>query len=92
MTLAELIQQLNNLAEELGSDTEVRLAMQPSWPFEYNISQVVAVDLGEQEQDDDYYIGTGEAVEPQYIVYLSEGQQIGYLPGQAKTELGWTNR
>ena len=101
MTLADLIQQLNDLAEELGSDTEVRLATGPSWPFENTLSQVVAVNLSEPvaelfgpEDDEDF----GEEDEPNYpendefVVYLSEGRQLGYLPDQAKSQLGWSNR
>lgn len=89
MTIAELIKQLQDLVEEVGSDTEVRLAMQPSWPFEYTISQVVAVDVGEQEFEDEYYEETGEAVEPKYFVYLSEGSQTQYLPIAVSRQLGW---
>ena len=42
MTAAELIE----LLEGVDPDTEVRLAEQPSWPFEYSVSGVVEVKMG----------------------------------------------
>ena len=79
MTIEELIREL----EGLPQDTEVRFASQPSWPFEYSISDVVYTPLAESvlnEDDEEEEIG---------IVYLGEGRQIGYLPGVVKDELGW---
>jgi hypothetical protein len=40
MTVAQLISEL----EEYNPDAEVRLAFQPSWPFEYGIGDVVGFD------------------------------------------------
>jgi hypothetical protein len=74
MTVQELIEELNMM----NPDAEVRFASQPSWPFENDINSVVSVEVENSR--------TGEAVE---IVYLEEGRQIGYLPGEAKEELGW---
>jgi len=73
MTVDELRGQL----EDMPGEAEVRLAMQPSWPFEYSIDQILFVEKVEDEgrMDD--------------VVYLSEGGQIGYLPGDVKEELGW---
>ena len=31
----------------------------------------------------------GEPVETANAVYLAEGRQIGYLPGEVKEQLGW---
>ena len=73
MTVDELIQELKYMDE----DATVRFASQPSWPFEYSIYGVVQTtvkDVKDNEED---------------IVYLEEGQQIGYLPSEAKEELGW---
>jgi len=73
MTVRELIEELKYMDE----DATVRFASQPSWPFEYSIYGVVQTtvkDVKDNEED---------------IVYLEEGQQIGYLPSEAKEELGW---
>ena len=74
MTVADLIYEL----EQMNPEAEVRFASQPSWPFENDIDSVVSVEVEDRR--------TGEAVE---VVYLEEGRQIGYLPGEAKDELGW---
>ena len=74
MTVAELIYEL----EQMNPEAEVRFASQPSWPFENDIDSVVSVEVENPR--------TSEAVE---VVYLEEGRQIGYLPGEAKQELGW---
>ncbi len=57
-------------------DAPVRFASQPSWPFEYSIYGVVQTTIEKQDQEED-------------VVYLEEGRQIGYLPTEAKNELGW---
>lgn len=80
-----IVYELKMLLEDLDEDAEVRLAMQPSWPMEYTIGDVVLVEetplheLDEHEVDD-YTPG---------IVYISEGDQLGYLPSQVSEELGW---
>jgi hypothetical protein len=74
MTVADLIYEL----EQMNPEAEVRFASQPSWPFENDIDSVVSVEIENPR--------TGEEVE---VVYLEEGRQIGYLPGEAKRELGW---
>lgn len=71
MTVGELI----DILEDLPEDAEVRLAMQPSYPFEYSISDLVTV---APMHDGD----PGR-------VYLAEGRQLNYLPGDARDELGW---
>lgn len=77
-TIRELIDELEELAEEHGDDCEVRIAHQPSWPFEYGIGEVVA-DVSEDDEEE-----PGSA-----IVYIAEKDQIGYLPGTACKLLGW---
>ncbi len=47
MTAAELIELLSGV----DPDTEVRLAEQPSWPFEYAIEDVVEVKLGADREE-----------------------------------------
>ena len=73
MTVGELINELKYMDE----GATVRFASQPSWPFEYSIYGVIQTtvkDIRDNEED---------------VVYLEEGQQIGYLPSEAKEELGW---
>lgn len=79
MTVQELMQAL----EDFEPDQEVRLAIQPNYPFQHTIADVVEVDL-EGEEDDD-----GDS---QPIVYIAEGGQLyeaPYLPGAVSQELGW---
>ena len=70
---------VRELIEELrlmDQDATVRFASQPSWPFEYSISGVVQTTVNYNENERD-------------MVYLEEGRQVGYLPSEAKDELGW---
>lgn len=73
MRLSELLETLQSIADEYpDEDPEVRLAMQPQWAFEYSIHSVTPVSL-EDRQGEEFP-----------VVYLSEGVQLGYLPGAAK--------
>ena len=70
---------VRELIEELrlmDQDATVRFASQPSWPFEYSIYGVVQTTVNYNDDERD-------------IVYLEEGRQVGYLPTEAKDELGW---
>lgn len=73
MTVAELIA----ILEDFDGDAEVRLAQQPSWPFEYSIARF-GVEIAEVEGAD--------------VVYIAEGSQLGYLPGVARDAIGWGDR
>ena len=64
MTLAELME----ILEGFDPDSEILLAQQPNWPFEYSI---------------------GTIAEAAGKVYIGEGNQLGYLSGEVKNELGW---
>ena len=75
MTVIELKEAL----EGIPDDAEVRLAMQPSWPFEYSIGDVIPVEPDEEAPAD----------EEVKVVYLTEGSQLGYLPGNASEAIGW---
>ena len=79
MRVAELIA----LLEDMPEDAEVRLAQQPSWPFEYSIGGVVMVgpDAGTEDEDED--------APEENVVYIAESGQLGYLPGAVSRELGW---
>ena len=79
MTVRELI----NLLEDFDENAEVRIAHQPRWPFEYSIGDVVACDGGDEDEDEP------NASDAPQVVYLGEGDQLGYLPGRAARELGW---
>lgn len=77
MNVGKLMEFLKDLPE----DAEVRIAQQPSYPFEYSVADVVIIGgpLGANED--------GEDDEP--VVYLTEGSQLGYLPGKVSREIGW---
>ena len=73
MTVAELLHELENI----DPDAEVRLAVQPRWPFEYSVREVAVVEVNSPKNED------------KVTVYLAEGEQLGYLPGNVKDALGW---
>lgn len=77
MTVAELIETLSGF----NPDSEVRLACQPNWPFEYSISEVIAAVSEDADSDSD----TSDLE----IVYIAEGRQIDYLNADAVAQLGW---
>jgi hypothetical protein len=74
MTLEELAATLNDLLEA-GTDpeTEVRLAIQPNYPFEHSVARV------EEIEDDN----------GRKTVYIAERQQEAYLSTQVSEALGW---
>jgi hypothetical protein len=67
------VEELIIALESLPEDAEVRLAIQPSWPLEYAIGCVTEA-VSLPEGD---------------TVYLAEGPQLGYLPGEAREAIGW---
>lgn len=89
MSINDLIEQLEGLREDFGGDTEVRLAMQPNWPFEYAIADVQVVEMSPEfeEGDDDEEVPDVE--NETTVVYLLEGEQLGYLPGYCSKQFGW---
>ncbi|WP_435058535.1 hypothetical protein [Streptomyces sp. bgisy060] len=66
MTVADLIAKL----ERMSPEAQVRLATQPSYPFEYTIGEAVETEDG--------------------TCWIAEGEQQGYLSGEAREALGWT--
>jgi hypothetical protein len=70
MTVGEL----RELLHEYEEDMEVRLLMQPSWPFEYSIGEVFARDAIEPSEPDE----PGQKKEN--CVFLTEGSQLCYGP------------
>ena len=97
MTLSELIEQLEDLQTGLGDDVdpEVRLAHQPRWAFEYEISGEVLVGKSPERTEPPVGFSEDKAVEVEdgdqdgTISYIGEGTQLGYLSGVASKELGW---
>ena len=103
MTIRELIDELEYAAEVAGEYTEVRYASQPAWPFENSIDSVVALSSetreenarsemrysGMTEEEINQKLATEEIEATENVVYLEEGVQLGYLPGEAKEALGW---
>lgn len=80
MRVRDLIERL----ETMDQDAKVLIAEQPNWPFEYSIDGVVEVDLDQANEDGSY-----NDDELGMVVYLEEGEQLGYLSGAATEELGW---
>ena len=68
--------ELINELKYMDEGATVRFASQPSWPFEYSIYGVVQTTVNYNDNERD-------------MVYLEEGRQVGYLPSEAKEELGW---
>ncbi len=95
------VSELRDELEMLDGDLEVRFASQPGWPMEYTVDSVVQVNINSPDEDDRQIAQDMEdegehdkAAEimqkpAEYIVYLAEGSQIGYLPSVASEELGW---
>lgn len=75
MSAQDLLDILEHAIEQYGPDIEVRLAHQPSYPFEYTTRDAVLVEpLKDNEEP---------------IIYIVEGAQIGYLPAHVAEEIGW---
>ncbi len=73
MTIDELIERLEEYRDNLGGDTEVRLMTQQNWPFENGIAGLASgqeINDCDDRDDDD--------VDADRLVYIVEGQQIGY--------------
>ena len=75
MTVGEL----RELLEGVDDSCEMRIASQPSYPFEYSLERLEVV-----EADIEFPTPEGRPV-----VYLVEGSQLGYLAGVAAQAIGW---
>ena len=103
MTIGEFIERLEEAKDAVGEDVEVRYASQPSWPFENNIREVhilgkherreIAIEAmreeGMPQEQAEKEFDEEELENTEDVVYLEEGFQIGYLPGEAKDHIGW---
>lgn len=86
--------ELKQMLEEMPDDAEVRLAHQPSYPFQYNIDNVAFVaardpggypEAGHFEDEDDYQDALEEWEDRQDApeedtVYIVEGGQVRSAP------------
>jgi hypothetical protein len=73
MTIDELIERLEEYRDDLGGDTEVRLMTQQNWPFENTVAGLAS---GQEINDRDD--GEDEDVDDDLVVFIVEGQQLGY--------------
>ena len=80
MTLNDLIERLEEYRDLMGKDCEVRLMTQQNWPFENAITGLVSgAEINDAEaDDDDEGVNTGTDVETDAVVYIVEGEQLGY--------------
>ena len=71
---------LNELIERLEEYRDVRLMTQQNWPFENAITGLVSgAEINDAEaDDDDEGVDTGTDVETDAVVYIVEGEQLGY--------------
>ena len=73
MTIDDLIERLEDYRDELGGDTEVRLMTQQNWPFENTVAGLASgQEINERDDGDD------EDVDDDRVVFIVEGQQLGY--------------
>ena len=73
MTIDELIERLEDYRDELGGDAEVRLMTQQNWPFENTVAGLASgQEINERDDGDD------EDVDDDRVVFIVEGQQLGY--------------
>lgn len=73
MTAKDLIEQL----QDLDPNTEIRLAIQPNYPFEHEVACEIAV-MPEDKRG-------------LQVAYLVDAGQIGYLPTKAAIACGWAD-
>jgi len=103
MNIQNLIETLQEIAQE-NPDAEVRIAHQPSWPFEYSVGDIVACDSeGADPEELEHareaaadgcetaaqYLADAKSRDTSNTVYIGEGSQLGYLPGVAARALSW---
>lgn len=69
MTVREMIEILGGMDQ----DAEVRLAIQPRYPFEHGVGDIVETPRKGFDS----------------VVYIGESGQIGYLPEDVTEELNW---
>jgi hypothetical protein len=78
MTIDELIARLEDYRDEIGGDAEVRLMTQQNWPFENTICGLASgTEINDFDEDDEDGDDDDDATEDS-VLYIVEGQQLGY--------------
>jgi hypothetical protein len=78
MTIDELIARLEDYRDEIGGDAEVRLMTQQNWPFENTICGLASgVEINDFDEDDEDGDDDDDATDDS-VLYIVEGQQLGY--------------
>ena len=79
------VQELIEALEDYGPDAEVRMATQPSYPFENGIGDVVdSISFSEDNRGFAF-----RSQEPIDVVYITDSGQIDYLGEEGRISLGW---
>ena len=104
MNIDQLIAALEEQKEVSGGETEVRIAHQPSWPFEYSLGDIVAtqpckpdpeeIEAAKEAAEDgddgaEQWLITNDVDDHPWVLFIGEGSQLGYLPGGVAGALGW---
>lgn len=98
MTIEEIIAEFTELAEVYGPQTEVRIASQPNWPFEYDIQGISTLHPKQEEindleetlvMDSDLTDEDKENIENELNVLRNEEQPIYLVEG---TQIGYTSK
>ncbi len=78
MTIDQLIERLEEYRDEIGGDAEVRLMTQQNWPFENSIYGLASgAEINDFDEDDEDEGNDDDATEDA-VLYIVEGQQLGY--------------
>ena len=78
MTIDELIARLEDYRDEIGGDAEVRLMTQQNWPFENSIYGLASgAEINDYDEDDEDGGDDDDAAEDA-VLFIVEGQQLGY--------------
>ena len=68
MTVNEMIERLQEIAEDGLGDREIRLAFQPSWPLQFVVGGIATAEDEEEHDGDDDQAPAADAA-----VYITEG-------------------
>ena len=78
MTIDELIARLEDYRDENGGDAEVRLMTQQNWPFENSIyGLATGPEINDYDEDDEDG-GDDDDASEDAVLFIVEGQQLGY--------------
>jgi hypothetical protein len=78
MTIDQLIERLEEYRDLIGGDAEVRLMTQQNWPFENSITGVCSGEEINDYVEDEDEASDDSDVADDAILYIVEGQQLGY--------------